>query len=82
MSITLECFHCFNQYNSDETTAQTKYMFCSVECENAEDARLKEGNQILENAQQQNPLFEQEQKQQNLKHMNVSGILNFVKKGE
>lgn len=47
---SIYCLHCDKYYNASESTAEEPIMFCSKECEQKEDERLKEGNEIIKTA--------------------------------
>jgi hypothetical protein len=53
--VKLECHSCYEEYMLETSTAALKGMYCSSECEIAEDTRLKEANEIISNAEKENP---------------------------
>lgn len=51
----LECHSCFKRYFYTDSDAKTASMFCSKACEELEEQRLKEGNEIVDKAKAENP---------------------------
>lgn len=82
--LRLECNACFTEYDADTSDALLRHMYCSKECEDAEDSRLKEANSIMDSAIKNNPslLEDHRVKLQEIgfKNMGLGDLVKFTKK--
>lgn len=59
-NIQKQCRYCFNYYPNTIVVGVTPFnveLYCSLECQQADEQRLAEGNSLVDAAQKENPLL-------------------------
>jgi endogenous inhibitor of DNA gyrase (YacG/DUF329 family) len=92
LGTTRECQNCFDTYDKSKSTASadTIHLFCSAECEKTDAEWLAAGNEIVKNAEAENPgiFFKREESAQSVlnkhntsideHHQDINKLLNLL----